>query len=203
MAGITMPCHGRWAGAALLHGPNLMNTTLSLLVTSALLAVAAVAQVPPGTVITVKTIDRVESESSREGQLFRASLDQALVINGRTVAPMGSDAQLKIVEVKNAGKVKGNAELTVTLVSITANGDTLSLNTENATSAGKGKGKGTATKTGIGAGIGAALGAIFGGGKGAAIGAGAGAAAGAGVAMVMSGPRVVIPSETRLSFAVR
>lgn len=160
-------------------------------------------QIPSGTVISVKTIDRVESDSSREGQLFRASLADPIIVNGTTVAPVGSDAELKIVEVKEAGKVKGRAELTVTLVSVTANGQTMSLTTENTTSKSGGKGKGTATKTGIGAGIGAALGAIFGGGKGAAIGAGAGAATGAGVAMVMQGPRVVIPSETQLSFSVR
>lgn len=160
-------------------------------------------QVPPGTVISVRTIDRVESDSSREGQLFRASLAEPIMVDGKIMAPTGADAQLKITEVKSAGKTRGNAELTVTLASITVDGQEMSLSTENTTSRGKGKGKGTATKTGIGAGIGAALGAIFGGGKGAAIGAGAGAATGAGVAMVMSGPRVVIPSETRLSFVVR
>ena len=165
---------------------------------------AAATTIPRGTLVTVRTIDRVESESSREGQLFRASLAEPILVGGETVAPMGSEAQLRITEVKNAGKVRGKAELTVTLVSVTAaNGDVVNLVTENATRESGGKGKGTAVKTGVGAGIGAALGAIFGGGKGAAIGAGAGAATGAGVAMVMSGPRVVIPSETRLSFAVR
>jgi hypothetical protein len=168
-----------------------------------LLALAAVPQIPPGTIISVTTIDRVESESSRQGQFFRASLAEPIKVNGRTIAPVGSDAQLRITDVKDSGKVKGSAELTVTLVSVTARGEILNLTTENTTTNSGGKGKGTAVKTGVGAGIGAALGAIFGGGKGAAIGAGAGAATGAGVSMVMQGPRVVIPSETRLSFAVR
>jgi hypothetical protein len=170
---------------------------------SALLALAAVPRIPAGTIVSVRTIDRVESESSREGQFFRASLAEPIIVRGRTVAPAGSDAQLRVIDVKDAGKVKGSAELTVTLVSVTANGEVLNLTTENTTSKSGGKGKGTAVKTGVGAGIGAALGAIFGGGKGAAIGAGAGAATGAGVSMVMQGPRVVIPSETVLSFAVR
>ncbi len=178
--------------------------TAALFVTASLDALAdASSRVPPGTAIAVRTIDRIESESSREGQFFRASLAEPIIVDGKILAPAGADAQLRIAEVRNAGKVRGNAELTVTLASVTVDGQEMSLSTENSTSTGKGKGKGTATKTGIGAGIGAALGAIFGGGKGAAIGAGAGAATGAGVAMVMSGPRVVIPSESRLSFVVR
>jgi hypothetical protein len=184
-------------------GTNPMKWLFPSIVASAMLSFAAIPQIPAGTVISVKTIDRIESDDSREGQMFRASLAEPIVVNGATVAPRGSDAQLKVVEVKDAGRVKGRAELTVTLVSVTADGQTVNLLTENTTSQSKGKGKGTATKTGIGAGVGAALGAIFGGGKGAAIGAGAGAATGAGVAMVMQGPRVVIPSETQLSFAVR
>jgi len=161
------------------------------------------ATVPRGTTVNVRTIDRIESESSRTGQTFRASLADPLVVNGVTIAPVGSEAELRIVELKSAGKVRGNAELTVTLASVTALGEVINLSTENTTSRSGGKGKGTAVKTGVGAGIGAALGAIFGGGKGAAIGAGAGAATGAGVSMAMAGPRVVIPSETRMSFTVR
>jgi len=169
----------------------------------ACVSIWAAVPVPRGTTITVRTIDRIESESSRTGQTFQASLADPLIVDGVTIAPLGSPAELRIEELKSAGKVRGNAELTVTLASVTANGAVINLTTENSTSRSGGKGKGTAVKTGIGAGIGAALGAIFGGGKGAAIGAGAGAATGAGVAMVMAGPRVVIPSETRLSFTVR
>ena len=172
-------------------------------VCSFLVSLEGAARIPPGTTIQVRTIDRIESDSNREGQFFRASLAEPIILQGNTLAPTGADAQLRITEVRKSGKVRGNAELTVTLASVTVNGEVLNLNTENATTRGAGKGKGTAVKTGVGAGIGAALGAIFGGGKGAAIGAGAGAATGAGVSIVMSGPRVVIPSETRLSFTVR
>ena len=181
-----------------------MKNFISLAALFALsVAPASAQQIPAGTIINVRTIDRVESESSSSGETFRASLTDPIVVSGRTIAPAGADAMLRVVDVKEAGKVRGKAELTVTLASITSNGQVINLTTANTTSVGKGKGKGTGIKTGVGAGIGAALGAIFGGGKGAAIGAGAGAATGAGVAMVMSGPRVVIPSETRLSFAVR
>jgi hypothetical protein len=166
-------------------------------------AAGAMAQrIPAGTVINVRTIDRIESKEAQVGRNYRASLAENVVVNGRTVAARGDEAQLQVVENNKAGKLKGNAELVVTLVSVRTNRRTLTLNTENSTTESGGKGKSSAIKTGVGAGIGAAIGAIAGGGKGAAIGAGVGAGAGAGVAM-MSGPRVEIPSETLLSFTVR
>jgi hypothetical protein len=158
--------------------------------------------VPAGTAISVKTIDRIDSGSSQVGQTFKASLDGALVVNGTTIAPAGADAVLKIIEAKKAGKLKGKAELTVTLVQLKTGNGMVDLNTEGATSASEGKGKSSATKTAVGGAGGAILGGILGGGKGAAAGAGIGAGAGAGVAM-LSGPKVVIPAETRLTFLVR
>ena len=180
-----------------------MTRVISMMMASAMLSLAAISQIPAGTVISVKTIDRIESDSNSQGQTFRASLAQPLVVDGRTVAPIGADAQLRVVELREAGRVAGKAEVAVTLFSVTAYGETMNVTTESAITKSGSKTKGTAVKTGIGAGVGAALGAIFGGGKGAAIGAGAGAATGAGVAMITKGPRVVIPSETLLTFAVR
>ncbi len=166
-------------------------------------AVSVMAQrIPAGTVINVRTIDRIESKEAQVGKNYRASLDQDLIVNGRTIAAKGAEAQLQVVENKKAGKLKGNAELVVTLVSLRTTRRTVTVNTENSTTESGGKGKSSAIKTGVGAGIGAAIGAIAGGGKGAAIGAGVGAGAGAGVAM-MSGPKVDIPSETMMSFTVR
>jgi len=166
-------------------------------------AAGALAQrIPAGTVINVRTIDRIESKEAQVGRNYRASLEQDLIVNGRTLAAKGAEAQLQVVENKKAGKLKGNAELVVTLVSLRTTRRTVNVNTENSTTESGGKGKSSAIKTGVGAGIGAAIGAIAGGGRGAAIGAGVGAGAGAGVAM-MSGPKVDIPSETPMTFTVR
>jgi outer membrane lipoprotein SlyB len=55
-------------------------------------------------------------------------------------------------------------------------------------------------KSGGGAALGAIIGAIAGGGRGAAIGAVTGAAAGGAVQVMTKGPKVKIPSETRLTF---
>jgi len=160
-------------------------------------------KIPVGTVISARTIDAIDSKSAQPGDSFKATLAEPISVDRIVVAPAGSDAQLKIIETKKAGRLTGKAELAITLTSITVNGQAIAITTEDATSTSAGKGKSSAIKTGVGAGIGAAIGGIAGGGKGAAIGAGAGAAGGATVAMVTSGPHVTIPSESRLSFTVK
>ena len=167
-------------------------------------ASGAMAQkIPTGTVISVRTIDRIDSKETGLGRTYLASLMDDVVVGGQTIAVRGANAKLRVVTLKKAGKVKGNAELAVTLESLTrSNGRSARVSTENSTSASGGKGKDTALKVGIGAGIGAAIGAIAGGGKGAAIGAGVGGAAGTGLAL-MTGPHVVIPPETLMTFTVR
>jgi hypothetical protein len=43
--------------------------------------------IPDGTVLTVRMIDSIDSDVAAVGDRFRASLDEALVVNGRQVAP--------------------------------------------------------------------------------------------------------------------
>jgi hypothetical protein len=159
--------------------------------------------IPAGTVMEVRTIDSIDSQKASPGQTFRASLDEPVVVGGTTVAPKGADVVLKVTAAKDAGKLRGNAQLTVSLASVKIGDRMVDVNTENLTSSSSGKGKGTATKAGVGAAGGALLGGLLGGGKGALIGAVAGGGAGTGVAMMTKGPRVNIPSETHLSFTVQ
>ncbi|MDA0204160.1 MAG: hypothetical protein O3A53_18345 [Acidobacteria bacterium] len=55
-------------------------------------AVAMATTIPDGTVLTVRMIDSIDSDSAAVGDRFRASLDEALVVNGRELAPRGADA---------------------------------------------------------------------------------------------------------------
>jgi hypothetical protein len=104
---------------------------------------------------------------------------------------------------KSAGKFKGNAELGVTLASVTVNGETYPVKTTSVTEAGKGRGKRTAIGAGGGAAVGAIIGAIAGGGKGAAIGAGAGAGAGTAGAAFTGNRDITIAPETKLRFKLK
>ena len=49
------------------------------------------AQIPVGTPITVRMIDGVDSEQTRLGQTFRASIDEPVTVNGQTVLPRGAE----------------------------------------------------------------------------------------------------------------
>src|SRR3989442_15542604 len=68
-----------------------------------------------------------------------------------------------------AGKLKGNAELSIMLVSIKSGDQVLQIETDNVTTESSSKGKGSAIKIGGGTAVGGVLGGILGGRKGAAI----------------------------------
>ena len=159
--------------------------------------------IPSGTVIKVRMIDAVDSETSQLGQTFQASLDDPIVIEGQTVAPRGADIVAKLVEDKQSGKISGRTELTLDLVSMRVNGKMIDLTTQEVTTSSGSRGAKSAKVIGGAAALGAVLGGIFGGGKGAAIGAGSGAGAGGAVQVITKGQRVKIPAETRLSFTLQ
>ncbi len=153
-----------------------------------------------GTPIGIRLIDSVDSEKNKEGDEFRASLEDPITIGNEVVAPKGADAKVRLAAEKESGKFTGKAELTLQLVSFTVNGKVVPVNSSNVSEYSGSRGARTAkTAAAVGA-VGAIIGAIAGGGKGAAIGAGAGAAAGAGSQVFIKGQRVRIPSETVLTF---
>jgi hypothetical protein len=90
--------------------------------------------------------------------------------------------------------------LTLELTSLSVNGRTYNVQTNQWSRQGKGEGKNTATKVGIGTAAGAVLGGIIGGGKGAAIGAASGAGAGTGVAAAKKGEQIKLGPEAVLNF---
>jgi hypothetical protein len=160
-------------------------------------------EVPAGTTLVVRMIDDVDSERDSLGQTFRASVDEAVVVNGETVIPRGADVVAKLVADKEAGRLTGRSELTLDLQTVTVNGRQLEIATGEVTQQGESRTRQTATRTGGGAALGAIIGAIAGGGRGAAIGAATGAAAGGAVQVLTKGEKVRIPSETRLSFTLQ
>ena len=101
-------------------------------------------QIPARTVIFVWTIDRVDSQDNGVGQTSEASLVDDVVVGGRTIAARGANAELRVLEMKNAGKLKGKAGFAVTLDRSTrSNGKLLRVTTEHSTmtSASGGRGR--------------------------------------------------------------
>jgi hypothetical protein len=148
-------------------------------------------------------IDGVDSNQSRLGQTFRASVDEPVLVGGQTVIPRGADAMVKLVEDKQSGKFEGRTVLTLALTDLTINGQTIDTTTADVSQASGSRGARTAKVVGGTTALGAIIGALAGGGRGAAIGAASGAAVGGGVQVMTKGQQVKIPSETRLTFTLQ
>jgi hypothetical protein len=148
-------------------------------------------------------IDAVNSDSAYLGQMFKASLDEPVVVNGQTVIPRGADVMTKLVQDQQSGKIQGRTVLTLALSTISINGRPVDVTSTDVRNESKSRGARSGEVIGGTAALGAIIGAIAGGGKGAAIGAGSGAAVGTGAEVLTSGQKVRIPSETRLSFRLQ
>jgi hypothetical protein len=134
--------------------------------------------------------------SNASNQTFPAHVTQDVADNnGNLVIPRGSPAQL-VVRQLNDG------QLALDLQSVSANGQTYYVNTNDVKAGRPGVGANSRTGAFVGGGavLGTLLGAIAGGGKGAAIGALAGAGAGAGAEVLTHGDRVHVPAESVLNF---
>ena len=156
--------------------------------------------IPAGTQLSVRLNDFLDSEKNQVGDTFRGSLSAPIVLDGETIIPSGADVVGRVADVKSAGRFAGNSVLTLELTSLSVNGKTYNVQTNQWSRQGKGEGKSTATKVGIGTAAGAILGGIIGGGKGAAIGAASGAGAGTGVAAAKKGEQIKLGPESVLNF---
>ncbi len=158
--------------------------------------------VPANTVVTVRMIDAVDSDSSSLGRTYRASIDEPVLVNGQTVIPRGADVVTKIVEDQQSGKIEGRTSVGLALQTITINGQPVDVTSQQVTKASGSRGERSAKVIGGTAVLGTILGAVAGGGRGAAIGAASGAAVGTGAEAVTHGQRVRIPAESRLNFTL-
>lgn len=159
--------------------------------------------IPAGQSLLVRMIDGVDSSKNHVGDIFHASLETDLTVDGVLVARKGTDVYGRLAEAKEAGHLAGSSELQLELTRMVIDGRDNPVVSSDYTLRGKGRGKNTAEKVGGGAALGAIIGAIAGGGKGAAIGAGVGAGAGGAVQVLTRGQQVKVPSETLLEFRLQ
>jgi len=158
---------------------------------------------PAGQALLVRMIDGVDSTKNHVGDIFHASLETDLTVNGMLVARKGTDAYGRLATAEAQGKFAGKSELQLELTRLVIDGRDYSLVSSDYNVQGKGRGGDTAKKVGGGAVLGAIIGGIAGGGKGAAIGAAAGGGAGAGVQIITKGDQVKVPSESLLEFRLQ
>jgi hypothetical protein len=158
----------------------------------------------PGTALTIRMIDSVDSERDSVGKTFRASLDDPINdSNGNTLIPRGADVVVKLIDDKQAGKIAGRTVLTLDMVSIAVNGKVTAVDSNNVTEQSASRTARSGKVIGGAAVLGTIIGAVAGGGKGAAIGAASGAGVGTAAEVVTKGQKVHIPSEARLTFTLQ
>ncbi len=157
-------------------------------------------EVPAGTTLQVRLAQPLSSKTSQSGQTFETILENDLVVDGQLVAPEGSRVMGKVIDAKASGKVKGRAQMSISLSQFLVDPDSYDLDTDTLSFEAESTAKKDAGRIGIGAGAGAIIGAIAGGGKGAAIGGAIGAGAGTGVTLATSGKEVEFPVEQLFEF---
>ncbi|HWC17038.1 MAG TPA: BON domain-containing protein [Terriglobales bacterium] len=159
--------------------------------------------VPGGTVLQVRTVEGLSSETNHEADPWHGTLNSDIVVDDQTVIPAGAEVEGRVVEAHAATHYSGGSSLVLNAERISFNGKTYQIATDNWERKGATRGKNTAEKVGGGAAVGAILGGIFGGGKGAAIGATAGAGAGGAANTVTKGQKVELRPETLVSFKLQ
>jgi hypothetical protein len=160
-------------------------------------------ELAPGTEISVRNEETIDSGKAVEGQTFPAEVTaDARDASGNVVIPRGSNAQIVIRSASKGGKIKGASDLVMDLASVSIDGREYLVSTVDLAERGRsgfGANRRTGEFTGGGAAVGAIIGAIAGGGKGAAIGAGSGAGAGA-ITQILTKGHIKVPVETVLTF---
>ena len=88
--------------------------------------------VAAGTPISVRTLTGVSTKSAQSGSEFEATLENALVVQGHTIAKKGASVAGRVVNADEGGRVKGKASLTLALARLQlANGQSVSIQTNS------------------------------------------------------------------------
>jgi hypothetical protein len=147
-------------------------------------AVAHVAtSIAAGTPLQIRMNQAISSDDVNVGETFTATLAAPLFLNGKVVVPVGADATIRVLSVDPGGKITGQTQMQLALVSLASNGKNFKVSAAAYSVLGPKQAAVAAERTGIGAGVGAVGGFITGkllhhGKAGTAIGAGGGGAIG-------------------------
>ncbi len=156
--------------------------------------------IPAGTSITVRLQQGLSSRTAVAGERFDAVVDEPIVLDNRTVLPVGTPVTGHVVVARRSGRLHHPGELGLTLDSVYINNQEISLATSHIVARGKSHKKRNWGWIGGGTGGGALIGALAAGGKGALIGSGIGAAAGTTTAFITGRKDVAFGAERRLRF---
>jgi hypothetical protein len=133
--------------------------------------------IPAETPISVTLVTPISSKTSKVEDQVRGTLAEAIIVDGTTVVPAGSEVVGAVIEAKESGRVKGRASVAVRFDRLAVRDESHRIRTAAIAREAASSTKSDVKKGAIGAGAGAIVGGIAGGGTGAAVGAGVGGAA--------------------------
>jgi hypothetical protein len=137
-------------------------------------------------------MDSPVSSKDPAGKKFTAKLLADLTAGNAVVAKAGTTVHGQVDKSKQAGRLAGKSQLSISLTGIDLAGKVLPIVTTNFAEAGKGEFRKTARNTAGGALVGNAIDDDGGAGKGAAVGAG--------VSLIKKGDAVTVPPGALLEF---
>jgi hypothetical protein len=155
---------------------------------------------PQSTAIHVTLNETLRSDRSQPGERFEATLSQPVILDGRTIIPVGAQAMGVIVDARRSGRLVGHAHLLIALESVEVAGQSYEIRTGTDTKIGKLHGKHNFGFIGGGAGTGILIGALAAGGGGALIGGPIGAGVGTAAALMTGKRDIRLPAETPVTF---
>jgi hypothetical protein len=175
--------------------------------------------IPAGTKVPVALKHAISTRATREGDAVYAETTFPVVDNGRILIPAGTYVQGRISHIKQAGRIKGRAEVlmhfttliypsgyTVLLPAAVENAPgvdkTRVKDNEGTIRADSQKGEKIATAAETAA-TGTVIGAASAGGKGALIGAGIGGAVGTAIGMLSRGNDVKLEAGTTIEMVIQ
>ena len=139
----------------------------------------------------IRTKEPLDSSRQRAGHKFTAALEADLAVKNTIVASRGSNVYGELIDAKQAGRLVGKSEMTITFTGLMVNNRIKSIRTSGVqVVAESGSAKNTVGKSARGA----AIGGLIDGRSGAKTGA----KVGLGAAILTRGGRINIPANTLL-----
>ncbi len=157
----------------------------------------------PGTNLAIRLGDPLSSDHNYAGQMFRATLDAPLIVNGFIIADQGSPVFGRVVYARKARVIGGASELDLTLNQIsTTDGQLVSIQTNQWEQQGARGNLQNTAKMAVGAALGAVVGAVAGAAKGAGISSALDSGSAEDKLALGNHRTVVLPTGTQLRFTV-
>lgn len=156
--------------------------------------------VPQGTPVNIRLQHSISSASARTGDSFDFVLAEPLVVDGKTVAPVGAAGVGRVVAARKSGRLHNAGYLRLALASVEVAGKQVPLQSSSIFISGGSYKKRNWAWIGGGAAGGALIGGLAGGGKGALIGSAIGAGSGTAAAAATGKKEVGFSAERRLTF---